>query len=144
MLHRRRMYFVKKKLQFKYLLFVFFAMIVPTLICGGALYYIIWQAVAAEVGIPEAIAEVLMPALTRVNMMLLIALPLVFLVMLLLSLSISHRIAGPIYRLEKELKEIVNGDYSRRIQFRSDDEFHEIAESINKVLDHFTAAKGKA
>lgn len=135
MFNRRKRYFVKKKLQFKYLLFVLLAMIVPTLICGAVLYYLIWQTIAAEIAIPEALSENLIPALDKVNMMLLILLPLVFIVMLLLSIFISHRIAGPIYRLERELKEISKGDYSCRIKFRSNDELQEIADGINELLE---------
>lgn len=136
MFNRRKRYFVKKRLQFRYLLFVLFAMIIPTLVCGGALYYFIWQTVAAEIAIPEAIAESLTPALYKVNIVLFISLPLVFLIMLLLSIVISHKIAGPVYRLERDLKEISEGDYSRRIKFRSNDELQEIADQINKILEH--------
>ena len=135
MFKRRKQYFIKKRLQFKYLLFVFSAMLLPTLVCGTALYYLIWQTVAAEVAVPEAIAESLIPALEKVNMILLITLPIIFVVMLLLAIIISHRIAGPIYRIEKELAEISKGDYSRRIKLRSRDELQEIAEGVNSLLD---------
>jgi signal transduction histidine kinase len=128
-------YFVKKNLQTKYLLFVLFAMIVPTVICGAALYYTIWQAVAKEIALPESIAESLLPALHNVNVTLLIAIPIIFTLMLILSVFTSHKIAGPIYRLEKELAEIAKGDYSRRIKLRANDDLHEIADGINKLLD---------
>lgn len=141
MFNRRKRYFVKKRLQFKYLLFVLLAMIVPTLVCGGALYYLIWQTIAAEIALPEVIAENLVPALYKVNIILFISLPLIFLVMLLLSIVISHKIAGPVYRLERELKEISEGDYSRRIKFRSNDELQEIADGINKILEHISEEK---
>jgi len=136
MFNRRKRYLIKKKLQFKYLLFTLLAMFIPTVVFGGALYYLVWQTIASEFAIPEILAENLIPALNRVNMMLLISLPLVFLLMLIFSVFISHKIAGPVYRLEKELVEIANGDYSRRIKFRSDDELQEIADNINKLLEN--------
>lgn len=136
MFNRRRKYFIKKRLQFKYLLFVLLAMLIPTTVCGGVLYYLIWQTIAAEIAIPEMLAENLVPALNKVNIILSISLPLVFLLMLLLSIYISHKIAGPVYRLERELIEIANGDYSRRIKFRSNDELQEIADNINKLLEN--------
>ena len=138
---RRRRYFVKKKLQFKYLLFVLLAMLIPTIVCGAALYYLIWQTVANEVAVPEAIAAGLVPAMERVNVILLISLPLIFIIMLLFSIVISHRIAGPVYRLEKEMKEIAGGDYSRRIKLRSNDELQEIADGINSILEHFAGCQ---
>ena len=141
MIIKRKRYFVKKLLQTKYILFVLLAMIIPTLVCGGALYYLIWQTVAEEIAIPEAISSSLIPALNRVNTILIIAIPLVFLIMFLLSIFISHKIAGPLYRLEKELKEIAKGDFSRKIKLRPNDELQEIAEGINELLDHLNQQK---
>lgn len=141
MFERRKMVFINKKLQLHYVLFVFLAMIVTTLISVGGAYYLIWQTIAAELAIPEIIAETLLPALNKVNIMLLVSLPLVFLVIILLAVAVSHRIAGPIYRVERDLEEIVKGDYSRRIKFRVGDDLQELAEGINKLLDHFTEAK---
>lgn len=135
MMQKRKKYFVKKTLQVRYLLFVLLAMTIPTIVCCGALYYFIWQSVAAEIAIPEAIAEQLIPALTKVNLVLLVAIPLVFFIMLFFSIIISHRIAGPLYRLEKELKAIaLSGDYTKRITFRRRDEIREIADSVNELL----------
>jgi signal transduction histidine kinase len=50
-------------------------------------------------------------------------------------LIISHRIAGPIYRLEKDLQDIAKGNFSMRIKFRKKDELKSIAEGINRILD---------
>ena len=59
-------------------------------------------------------------------------------IMILLSwraLIVSHRIAGPIYRLEKDLQNIAKGNFSMRIKFRKKDELKSIAEGINRILD---------
>ncbi len=50
-------------------------------------------------------------------------------------LIISHRLAGPIYRLEKDLETIAEGNFHIRIKFRKDDELKSISEGINKILD---------
>jgi len=143
MLDRRTRYFIKKHFQIRYILFVFLAMLIPTGICGGALYYLMWQTIAAEIGIPEAIESQIMPALNKVDTALMFILPIVFLGMITLSVYISHKIAGPSYRLENELKEILKGDYSRRIKLRSHDELQEIAELVNKLLDQIAEKQKK-
>ncbi|MDP8230389.1 MAG: methyl-accepting chemotaxis protein [Candidatus Gorgyraea atricola] len=51
------------------------------------------------------------------------------------ALILSHRLAGPIYRLEKDLQDIAKGNFSMRINFRKKDELKSIAEGINKILD---------
>ncbi|MFH1854579.1 MAG: HAMP domain-containing protein [Candidatus Omnitrophota bacterium] len=50
-------------------------------------------------------------------------------------LILSHRLAGPIYRLEKDLEDIAKGNFSIRIKFRKKDELKSIAEGINRILD---------
>ena len=50
-------------------------------------------------------------------------------------LILSHRLAGPIYRLEKDLQDIARGNFSMRIRFRKKDELRSIADGINKILD---------
>jgi len=58
------------------------------------------------------------------------------------TLILSHRFAGPIYRLEKDLADIAKGDFSIRIKFRKKDELKSIAEGINKILDEMEKRAG--
>lgn len=52
-----------------------------------------------------------------------------------LSLFLSHRIAGPLYRFEKSIEEIIRGNLSFRIKLRKKDEAKELAESINRMIE---------
>jgi signal transduction histidine kinase len=135
------MFFIKKRFQIHYLLFVLVAMVLISIICIAGTYYLVWQTVAGEIAVPELIAEVLIPALLKVNFLLLLSLPLAFVIMILFSIAVSHKIAGPIERIEKDLDEIVKGDYSRRIKLRADDDLQELADGINALLDHFMEKK---
>lgn len=142
MFARRKKYFVKKRLQMKYLFFVLLAMVVPTIVCCGALYYFIWQTVASQIAVPEAIAENLIPALYEVNTVLAIAIPVVFIIIIFFAVVISHKIAGPVYRIERELKEIsAERDYTRRIKLRTKDELQEITNAINELLEKLDTEK---
>jgi signal transduction histidine kinase len=58
--------------------------------------------------------------------------------MILASISIfyySHRLAGPIYRLEKHLRAMIDGNYGRQLHFRKNDEFTQLADVINQLQD---------
>jgi hypothetical protein len=46
----------------------------------------------------------------------------------------SNRIAGPLYRLQKEVNEILNGAPVKKIRFRENDFFPEVAELANKLI----------
>jgi len=52
----------------------------------------------------------------------------------IITLFISHRIAGPIYRLEKDIAEINNGNLKVQIQLRQKDELQELAKSLNQMV----------
>ena len=51
------------------------------------------------------------------------------------ALKITHRIAGPIYRLRKAMGKILAGETVGAVRFRDGDYFHEIAEEFNRVKD---------
>ena len=48
----------------------------------------------------------------------------------------SHRIAGPMYRFEKSVESLCNGDFSIRIKLRKRDEFHDFAENLNQLATY--------
>jgi len=47
---------------------------------------------------------------------------------------LSHRIAGPLFRIEEDLKEIKNGNLAKRIQLRKTDQLVELKEGINSLV----------
>ncbi|MBU0759503.1 MAG: methyl-accepting chemotaxis protein [Candidatus Omnitrophica bacterium] len=105
---KRKRFIVNKKLQ----LGIFLKwIIIPVVALSAALYYF------------RGNAYVLIMAITAV---------------LLFSwhiLILSHRLAGPVYRLEKDLEDIAKGNFSIRIKFRKKDELKSIADGINRILD---------
>lgn len=61
-------------------------------------------------------------------------------IVMAISLSIlfvlfSHRIAGPIMRIERAFEEILHGDLTHRIQLRHGDELKDTADHLNSMLD---------
>lgn len=55
-----------------------------------------------------------------------------------ISILLTHRIAGPIYKIEKTFRQIINEkDLSLRVFLRTGDELQELAEEINRLLDSF-------
>lgn len=134
--NRRRLPFVRHSVQWNYLKVVLLAMCLPMFISTGCLYYLIWQTVANQLAIPELIVETLFPAFKQVNQILLIGLPVVCLFIFFFAVRVSHRLAGPLYRIEKELDEIAaTNDFSRRIKIRPDDELRPLVSKINRILD---------
>jgi HAMP domain-containing protein len=65
---------------------------------------------------------------------LIVILPVVFAVLAIIVVFISHRIAGPLYRLKMYMEKVENGDYSVKLNFRKNDAIHDIAESFNRMV----------
>ncbi len=64
-----------------------------------------------------------------------IILPIVFVILAVTVLFISHRIAGPLHRLKMYMEKVENGDHSVRLKFRKNDAIHDVAESFNRMVE---------
>lgn len=49
---------------------------------------------------------------------------------LYLSVRVSHRIAGPAYRMKKDIEEMMKGDWERPFQLRKNDSLQDLASSL--------------
>ena len=52
-----------------------------------------------------------------------------------MRIGLSHRIAGPIYRLQRTLTAAKEGDYTSRAKLREHDYLGEVATSLNEFMD---------
>lgn len=53
---------------------------------------------------------------------------------LMVGLVVSHRIAGPLYKLRKHMDDVASGYTSQDVYFRKRDYFPEIADGFNRVM----------
>jgi len=51
--------------------------------------------------------------------------------------KISFRIAGPLFSMERRLREMNKGDLTESVRLRADDEFADIADIINSVMANY-------
>jgi len=56
---------------------------------------------------------------------------------MIVFIFLSHRIAGPLYRFEKDLGDIGYGDLTKRISLRKTDQLTEIKEALNSLIATF-------
>jgi len=52
----------------------------------------------------------------------------------LLTIFISHKIAGPLYRLEKVCHALIEGNYNERVKLRKGDEMQNLAQLMESVI----------
>lgn len=129
-------YYTGSRIQLKYLTLLMISMLVPLVFIGGCLYYLIFTLMAEQLGVPEYIAYNLFPVVKKINLILLIGVPPLFLILMFWGLVLSHRFAGPLERIEKELNKVSeSGDYKKRVVLRKRDDVRSVADAINRLLD---------
>jgi signal transduction histidine kinase len=110
-------------------------MIIPTVFVAGCLYYFIFTILAEQMLLPDVIARDLLPVVYRLNFILAIGLPVVFIVMLSWAIILSYRFVAPLERLEEDIEKIDKGDYSIRLQVQKDHDLAPIAAVINDLVE---------
>ena len=109
-------------------------MLVAVFVVTFATFYIVWNSVLNEfVMIPEVSAK-LGDILVKTTEIIVIPIILLAGIFGLSGVFLSHKIAGPIYRVERVAEEIGKGNLGITVKFRKGDELHHLADSLNKML----------
>jgi len=131
---RRKRYLIKQGLQFRYIGVVFALVILASIITGYTVFATGWMLLGEKLAsvYPQGrLIYVFKAANAALMRNLLLASPFIF----LLALISSHKIAGPIYRIEKDMSEIARGNLALRIKLRRGDELQDIADAINAMTE---------
>lgn len=124
---QRKTVLVKRTLQLKYIGMVFLSVLVASLLVGGDVYYSLSRVMLTEC---PSVAD----RVVQFNSIILVKIALYLGLMLLISLYVSHRFAGPIYRFEKSAQAAAGGDLTHRVSLRTGDELMELQEEFNEML----------
>jgi methyl-accepting chemotaxis protein len=132
--NRRKNYFIKKEFQSKFILKFCALVVLTALISAFMIYHFSSQSVTtvfenSRLSIKPS-TEFITPGLILSG---LIAVVIVGIATTFVVLFVSHRIAGPLYKLESALERVAGGDLSFDIHFRQKDEAKKMAEVFNKT-----------
>jgi len=129
--YKRRIVIIKKGLQFKFALFVILGMILAALTVG-----ITHGIILSFVKIKFTDDPQIYSFIQRVNNIMYLQILILLVIGISLALLVSHKIGGPVYRLEKFFDEITETkDLSKRVYLRKGDELKDLADKINRFLD---------
>ncbi|MFC1675411.1 hypothetical protein ACFL1K_05975 [Candidatus Omnitrophota bacterium] len=132
--NKRSKKYLGTSFQKRLLILVFVSSAVPALIVAMCMYYMIFNLFARQLFIPEVIAFHLMPVLKQVTAVIIIVLPAALFLIWIYALNLSHRISGPVLRLERELHERITGIKSGPIELREEDELKSVSIKLNRLL----------
>ncbi|HEY5595019.1 MAG TPA: hypothetical protein VIL61_07675 [Nitrospiria bacterium] len=145
----RKQYLINRRFQLQWMGKIFLLMTAVSIIVGWTIYYAVWDATTTQLKglVAQAVltqsqvlpisstikASIALGLITR-------GLILVF-ILAVLSVFLTHRIAGPIYKIKKTIRLIYDGRSSERVVLRDHDEFQDLAEEVNHLIDHFQQNK---
>ena len=138
--HKRRQVYINKGFQTKFII-----KFVLVLILGGAISIALTlfstQGTLTSTFVNSKLliqntSLAIMPSVIYTN---LVTTAVVGLIMVMVALLVSHKIAGPMYRFEKDIERITNGDLKSRVKLRKGDQFKLLAISLNIMLDQLNA-----
>ena len=125
----RKRYLVKKGFQLKFMCVIVAAMILVASVAGLSVYTAVMETLVTQFH-----GDNLALITHAVTYKLFIRSLLLILAIAIMSVYISHRVAGPIYRFEHTLNALAQGAEVGEIRLRKRDAFYEMAEAINHLI----------
>lgn len=129
---RRRQYLIDQKFQWCFVRRLIIPLILGLVIITLVDYYFIWSFLTPPV--PGRYENMELPSLKIITYILFYALCVFIPIMVIIGIIVSHRIAGPLFQIERVLKSIGEGDLTSRVSLRHKDELKDLAMSINKMV----------
>lgn len=137
---RRRFYVHKIQKTYAIKLGVF--LLVYSLLVFGLAFLVPHLIPAVKLGLPIPLEEQALPAAQLLILGETIWPGIIALIVAssIFSIYLTHRLAGPLYRFEESVKELIQGNLSLRIRLRKRDELYELAGMINQALTNLEQA----
>jgi signal transduction histidine kinase len=133
--HKRRTYFIEKKFQLQFITKFCFLVILGGFVTAGLVYFLSRQATTVAIVnsriVVRSTADFLLPLLIQTVA---VAVVLTGCATIAITLFVSHRIAGPLFRFKRIMEAMERGDFSRGFRLRTKDQLQDFAESMNKML----------
>jgi methyl-accepting chemotaxis protein len=131
---RRKRYFLRRSIQPRLLLGFAALVLILVLIAGGLFYLLANRELSAEYYKAHStlryVMQNLLPWLLLVNLA-------GILVVLFLAVFYTHRIAGPAYRIQQDLRKIGQGILTTRVRTRRKDQLKGLESEVNRVAQEF-------
>ena len=133
--NRRRNYYIKKKFQRNFIL-KFCALVILGSIVSGLIIYVMSRATLTTTFensrlTIKSTADFILPAVLLSSIIVIVS---TCGAAIFITLFTSHKIAGPLYRMEKDVQEVTSGNLDMRFSLRQGDELKALAVSLDTMV----------
>ena len=140
-LFRRKKKLIRPAFQLRIAITIVVSLITYSVILGLLIFYPLWLELESAVSIYEK--ERISLAILSLHR---VIWPAVVVVAVLVGVQVvlaSHRIAGPVYRLDQTLRELIRGNFSVRMNLRKKDEFRELEDLVNELSEYLQSVRDR-
>lgn len=132
--NRRKNYYIKKKFQRDFILKFLALVIAGVLIFGGIIYFMSRSTLTTTFNDSRlAIRNTADYMLPFVLLSSIAVITIIGFAAIVMTLFVSHRIAGPLYHIGRDIDELASGNLSVRINLRGGDEIKELAGKLDNM-----------
>lgn len=133
--YKRRIYFIEKGFQTRFILKFCALVALAGLLTIAILYLLSAQSTTVSIVnsriVVRSTADFLLPVLIQTVIIVTI---LVGIVAIMVTLFVSHKIAGPLYRFKKVMQALAEGDFSSDFRIRHLDQLQDLADNFNLMI----------
>ncbi|MDD5436139.1 MAG: methyl-accepting chemotaxis protein [Candidatus Omnitrophica bacterium] len=135
--NRRRNYYIKKDFQLSFILKFCLIVAIGAIISGGIIYWMSKSTVTTSFEnlrlVIKSTADYMLPAVLLAGFIVIVV---TGIASIFITLFTSHKIAGPLYRIEKDIREVAAGNLAQAFNLRQGDEIKPIAEALDLMVHY--------
>lgn len=133
--NKRKNYFIDKEFQAKFILKFCLLVVLGGLLTIGILYFLAMQSTTVSIinsrVVVRSTADFILPILIQTVVIVMI---LVGLATIVITLFVSHKIAGPLYHFKKVVEALSEGNFSSNFSLRNLDQLQPLADAFNNMI----------
>jgi len=138
--YKRRIYFIDKKFQTKFILKFCALVALGGLLTIGIIYFLAMQSTTVSIlnsrVAVRTTADFILPILAQTVVIVVV---IIGLAAIMVTLFFSHKIAGPLYRFKKVMEALEKGDFSSGFKIRHLDQLQDLADTFNSMIARITS-----
>lgn len=135
-MNQRRNIFIDRSFQSKFIITFCGIILVSTIVIAGILLYLSQDATTVTLGdmkvTVKGTADFMFPLLFQT---LLIVTVFTAAVIVGVTMLTSHKISGPLFNISRVIKDIKDGDLTRHVHLRRNDQVRILADNLNELID---------
>lgn len=135
---KRSVFIVNRPFQIKYsLLFAMGGVLIAILFCAHIFYFLneYLQVVIPDYADHPQVYDFIMSEKRKIMLYLIVIVSLLGCFLFFMGVVLTHKIAGPIMVIKRRMADVERGDFGAQVRLRKGDEFKDLADSFNNMLN---------